>query len=177
MAVRGRGSRLVPLALFVLLVSCVATATHCRRQVEGNAGREVIAETRAHGRGDKSVLEENSGKRVSLKKKGDRDGDDSPSHVPRPSSSPSTEDGVRDYTSKASLQDTAAQLLEEYARAGKCVLVRAGYLDLLGNNWSCTVVGDGWVDTVVVRGAEDSRKSEVKVVRMDVKEWEEGVPR
>ncbi|MBM6988072.1 MAG: hypothetical protein I3I99_00485 [Olsenella umbonata] len=84
---------------------------------------------------------------------------------------------MRDYTSKASLQDTAAQLLEEYARVGKCVLVRAGYLDLLGNNWSCTVVGDGWVDTVVVRGTGDSRKSEVKVVRMDAKEWEEGVPR
>ena len=176
MAVRGRGSRLVPLALLVLLVSCWATAAHCRRQVEDNAGREVIAETGAHGRGSKSVFEENSGKRVSLKK-GDRDGDDSPSHVSQPSSSPSTEDGVRDYTSKASMQDTAAQLLEEYARAGKCVLVRAGYLDLLGNNWSCTVVGDGWVDTVVVRGAEDPRKSEVKVVRMDVREWEEGVPR
>lgn len=176
MAVRGRGSRLVPLALLVLLVSCWATAAHCRRQVEDNAGREVIAETGAHGRGSKSVFEENSGKRVGLKK-GDRDGDDSPSYVSQPSSSPSTEDGVRDYTSKASMQDTAAQLLEEYARAGKCVLVRAGYLDLLGNNWSCTVVGDGWVDTVVVRGAEDSRKSEVKVVRMDAKEWEEGVPR
>lgn len=114
---------------------------------------------------------------MSLKKRGDKDGANSPLHLPRRSSASSIKDSVRDYTSKASLQDTAAQLLEEYARVGKCVLVRAGYLDLLGNNWSCTVVGDGWVDTVVVRGTGDSRKSEVKVVRMDAKEWEEGVPR
>ncbi|WP_373576368.1 hypothetical protein [Parafannyhessea umbonata] len=113
---------------------------------------------------------------MSLKDEGDKDGGSS-RHVTRRSPSPSKKDGVRGYTSKASLQDTATRLLEEYARAGKCVLVRAGYLDLLGNNWSCTVVGDGWVDTVVVRGTRDSRESEVKVVRMDAKEWEEGVPR
>lgn len=176
MAVRRGGSRLVPLALLALLVGFMATAVCCRRQVEVSAGQEADVEAHVRGRGGNSPFGEISGKGVSLKDEGDKDGGSS-RHVTRRSPSPSKKDGVRGYTSKASLQDTATRLLEEYARAGKCVLVRAGYLDLLGNNWSCTVVGDGWVDTVVVRGTRDSRGSEVKVVRMDAKEWEEGVPR
>lgn len=70
-----------------------------------------------------------------------------------------------------SVQDAARDLLEGYAARGGSVLVRAGWLDLLGRTWGCVVSGAGWVDVCLVteRGEE---VSEVLVLRMEGEEWE-----
>ncbi len=72
---------------------------------------------------------------------------------------------VRSQAAPGELADVAARLLEGYERDGGCSLVRSGYLDLLGRTWSCTVLGDGWVDTCVV--SEGDGSCEVRVVRME----------
>lgn len=66
----------------------------------------------------------------------------------------------------------ARNVLAGYEESSGCVLVRSGYVDLLGSVWSCTVVGGDWVDTVVVRARKDGRTCEVKTVRMDASAWE-----
>lgn len=68
------------------------------------------------------------------------------------------------------LQQTGRALLEGYQEQGSCVLVRAGYLDLLGQVWECTVLGDGWVDVCVVGEEEDGCL--VWRTRMEVSEVE-----
>lgn len=68
------------------------------------------------------------------------------------------------------LQQTGRALLEGYQEQGSCVLVRAGYLDLLGQVWECTVLGDGWVDVCVVGEEEDGCL--VWCTRMEVSEVE-----
>ena len=62
--------------------------------------------------------------------------------------------------------------MRAYRDQGDCLLRRAGYLDLLGDVWSCTVEGPGWVDVVLVRRAEGDRGSRVRVVRLALEEWE-----
>ena len=69
-----------------------------------------------------------------------------------------------------SLQEEAADVLTSYRGRGDCALAEAGYLDLLGNVWSCIVQGDGWVDICVVRSVGEG--SEVKVTHLDRNEWE-----
>ena len=68
------------------------------------------------------------------------------------------------------LQQAGRALLESYQEQGSCVLVRAGYLDLLGQVWECTVLGDGWVDVCVVGEEEDGCL--VWRTRMEVSEVE-----
>lgn len=78
---------------------------------------------------------------------------------------------TRGYSSELDLVDEASRLLEGYEDEGSCLLREAGYLDLFGNVWSCTVQGPGWVEVCVVSQAEGTG-SEVKVVRMGIEEWE-----
>ncbi|MGN0075943.1 MAG: hypothetical protein ACI38Z_03100 [Parafannyhessea sp.] len=81
-------------------------------------------------------------------------------------------DGVSVRVMRGGVGTVAKKVLGDYEESSECVLARAGYVDLLGGVWSCTVVGDDWVDTVVVRAREDKLSCEVKTVRMDVSVWE-----
>lgn len=74
-------------------------------------------------------------------------------------------------TSSRSLPAEARHVLEVARDRQPCVLVDSGYLDLLGNVWSCTVQGDGWVEVTVVRDGEREGACEVATVRMDAEEW------
>ena len=78
---------------------------------------------------------------------------------------------VSSLRSELPVEESAAQLLEDYRDQGGCALVQAGWLDLLGNVWSCTVQGSTWTDLCVVRGVDDGT-SEVRVVRMEGEAWE-----
>ena len=78
--------------------------------------------------------------------------------------------GVWRRQSELAVADEARSVLSAYRDAHDCVLVQAGYLDLLGGTWSCTVQGPGWVDVVVV-GADGSSGSRVTTTRMGVSEW------
>ena len=69
------------------------------------------------------------------------------------------------------VEQSAAQLLEGYRAQGACALAQAGWLDLLGNVWGCTVVGGTWTDLCVVRSKDDGT-SELRVVRMEGTSWE-----
>ena len=55
-----------------------------------------------------------------------------------------------------------------------CVLVRGGYVDLVGQAWSCVIQGDGWVDICVVRET-DVGSSKVSVSRIENSMWEESL--
>lgn len=81
-------------------------------------------------------------------------------------------DGVSTRVMRGDVGPVAKRVLAGYEDSSDCVLARAGYVDLLGGAWSCTVVGEDWVDTVVVRAREDGRSCEVKTVRMGVSAWE-----
>lgn len=81
----------------------------------------------------------------------------------------------RDVPSPLPVDQSAAELLAEYECLGKCALVRAGYLDLLGEVWCCVVQGDGWVDVCEVRPAEGGG-SLVTRRRLDSREWAERCP-
>ncbi|MCI1666378.1 MAG: hypothetical protein LKI25_08495 [Atopobiaceae bacterium] len=62
------------------------------------------------------------------------------------------------------VEQVAAGLLRGYRDGDEVTtLVRAGYVDLLGRVWSCTVRGDGWVDTCVVQGSPASGAGAVTV--------------
>lgn len=75
-----------------------------------------------------------------------------------------------DVPSPLSVEQSASELLSEYEGLGTCALVRAGYLDLLGEVWCCVVQGDGWVDVCEVRPA-DGGGSLVTRRRLDSREW------
>lgn len=62
--------------------------------------------------------------------------------------------------------EEAERVLDEYAARGDCVVVRSGWLDLLGRTWGCVIQGEGWVDVCVV-GEREGGGSEVGVMRMD----------
>lgn len=104
---------------------------------------------------------------------------DSPEWSPGSEGSLGSEDrkeGVTSYSSERSLADEASGLLEAYRDRGECVLREAGFLDLFGNAWTCTVQGPGWVDVCLVSGDAASRdgasRSDVRVVHMRADEWE-----
>lgn len=85
------------------------------------------------------------------------------------------EDGTRidSYSSERGTTEEAADLLDSYASRGSCVLREAGFIDLFGNAWTCTVQGPGWVDVCLVSGsASEAGTSDVRVIHMDVGEWE-----
>lgn len=77
---------------------------------------------------------------------------------------------VSSYTSELALPDEAERILRGYEEDGSCLLMDAGYLDLFGGVWSCTVQGDGWVDVCLVSETDEGR-SDVRVIRMDAEEW------
>lgn len=77
------------------------------------------------------------------------------------------------YTTARDVPEAASDLLERYRDEGDCLLRQAGYLDLLGNVWSCMTEGPGWVDVCVVVRSESGEGCAVRVVRLDRKEWEE----
>lgn len=70
--------------------------------------------------------------------------------------------------------DLAGELLGRYREGGGCVLVSAGYADLLGRVWVCVVQGDGWVDVCEVSAAPGGGCREA-VTRLRADEWGEGV--
>lgn len=76
------------------------------------------------------------------------------------------------YESAEPIQQAASALLEGYRDSGDAALAHAGYVDLLGRVWSCTVRGRSWVDVCFVRQLDDER-SEVEVIRMDVDDWKD----
>ena len=80
-------------------------------------------------------------------------------------------EGVTVRASELPLYEEASAVLERARDAQPCVLVDSGYLDLLGNVWSCTVQGDGWVEVTVVREREQGKGSDVTTVRMDADAW------
>lgn len=59
----------------------------------------------------------------------------------------------------------ARSLLGRYQDEGACLLVSAGYLDLLGNVWGCVVEGPGWIDLCIVekRAQEGSTTRSVRL--------------
>ncbi len=70
-----------------------------------------------------------------------------------------------------SVCERAAEELERLGAEPKCVLARAGYLDIRGNVWSCTATGDGWVEVVVLsEGGERGCKRQS--IRMERDQWE-----
>jgi hypothetical protein len=78
--------------------------------------------------------------------------------------------GIARRSSPRPLADEARAVLSAYRDERDCALVQAGYIDLLGGTWSCTVQGPGWVDVVVV-SADGASASKVTTTRMDVSEW------
>lgn len=84
-------------------------------------------------------------------------------------------EGVTSYSSDRTLADEASSLLSSYEGREGCVLREAGFLDLFGNAWTCTVQGPGWVDVCLVSGTgtgEGRSGSDVRVVHMEADEWE-----
>ena len=77
------------------------------------------------------------------------------------------------YETGESLNDAARSVLERYRQEEGASLVESGYLDLLGKVWSCTVKGQGWVDTCIVREGEGAASCTVCVISMNQEEWEE----
>ena len=80
---------------------------------------------------------------------------------------------TRSYETRSDVVETSRKLLADYRDAGDCVLVRAGYLDLLGSTWSCTVSFGDSVEVCVVAEAASGDSCEVRVLRMEVRRWEE----
>lgn len=74
------------------------------------------------------------------------------------------------YELPLGVQEAAAQEVERYQGLDAAVLVRAGWLGLLGRTWGCVVAGPGWVDVCVVTQLDDGG-SQVCVARMEASEW------
>lgn len=68
------------------------------------------------------------------------------------------------------LVEEARSVLADYRDRGTCVLLRAGYLDLFGRVWSCTVAGGTWVEVQVLSDTSEGG-TDVTVVRMDARQW------
>ena len=83
-------------------------------------------------------------------------------------------DGTRSWESERPLTEEAQTILVGYRQRNDCVLVRAGYVDLVGQAWSCVIQGDGWVDICVVRET-DVGSSKVSVSRIENSMWEESL--
>ena len=83
-------------------------------------------------------------------------------------------DGTRSWESERPLTEEAQTILVGYRQRKDRVLVRAGYVDLVGQAWSCVIQGDGWVDICVVRET-DVGSSKVSVSRIENSMWEESL--
>ena len=78
---------------------------------------------------------------------------------------------VTTYETTDELPQTAKDLVCQYRDAMDCIVHSAGYMDVLGNAWSCIVEGPGWVDLCLV--TERGGGCTVEVVRMEVTDWRE----
>ena len=74
---------------------------------------------------------------------------------------------VTTYETELELPDASQELVERYRDRGDCLLRQAGYLDLLGDAWSCVVQGPDWVDVCVVSATSDDVGSVVRVQRLE----------
>lgn len=70
------------------------------------------------------------------------------------------------------LTDTAEEAVGRYRDLAGVVLVRAGYLDLVGNVWGCVVSGPGWVEVCLVEERGEG-ESVVTTMRMEAEAWGE----
>lgn len=94
---------------------------------------------------------------------------------PRADDAGEGDDGLASVSERSSdldLAEESSRIVRAYRDRGDCLLRRAGYLDLLGNVWSCTVEGPGWVDVVWVSASQEGGGSRVRVVRLGLEEWE-----
>lgn len=78
---------------------------------------------------------------------------------------------VTSYQTSEELPETASELVLRYRDQRDCMVRSAGYIDMLGNAWSCLMEGPGWVDLCVVLQGDEG--CSVQVIRMEVKDWEE----
>lgn len=74
---------------------------------------------------------------------------------------------VTTYETRLELPDASQELVERYRDRGDCLMRQAGYLDLLGDAWSCVVQGPDWVDVCVVSAAANDAGSVVRVQRLE----------
>jgi len=81
------------------------------------------------------------------------------------------DDGITEFHVNEELVSAAQGVLFRYEERGDCVLAQAGYLDLMGNVWACTVQGDGWVEVTVLRSCGEEGGCDVTTVLMDASVW------
>lgn len=81
------------------------------------------------------------------------------------------DDGITEFHVNEELVSAAQGVLFRYQERGDCVLAQAGYLDLMGNVWACTVQGDGWVEVTVLRSCGEEGGCDVTTVLMDASVW------
>ena len=72
---------------------------------------------------------------------------------------------VQQEASDEEVDTVARSLLGRYRDEGTCLLMSAGYLDLMGRVWGCVVEGPGWVDVCVVEKGADAG-STTRLVRL-----------
>lgn len=75
-----------------------------------------------------------------------------------------------EWNEDGGLEDVARARLESYRDEG-AVLVRAGYVDLLGRTWGCVVALDGGAEACWVTQADGGGPSHVVVARMEGSRW------
>ena len=83
------------------------------------------------------------------------------------SGTPGGSGGEGGRTDEGDVAEAAADLLEERRSRGDCVLVRSGYLDLLGGTWGCVLQGNGWVEVCLVSEGDGGEGCDVVTWRMD----------
>lgn len=62
------------------------------------------------------------------------------------------------WESTRSFQEVGEELLHSYEERGDSIPVFSGYLDVLGNVWSCIFQGSGWIDICLISDEGSSRK-------------------
>ena len=67
-------------------------------------------------------------------------------------------DPQQTWESTKSFQEVGEELLRSYEERGDSIPMFSGYLDVLGNVWSCIFQGSGWVDICLVSDEGSSRK-------------------
>lgn len=142
---RGRTAAIAFATLVAIILACVTGTFPSRRDGDDPEGRPVASSPPSAGEATTGGSETSP--------------DDDAASLPQGR-----------YECAQDIEQTASELLVRYRDAGGFALAQAGYLDLLGNVWSCTVQGRDWVDVCFVRQL-DAGRSEVEVVRMRADEW------
>ena len=81
--------------------------------------------------------------------------------------------GMEVRTSRLSVSEEGARMLDLYEQRGDCILASWGYLDMLGNVWSCVVDGGSWSDVCILKALPDSGGCEVRVMHIEADELEQ----